>query len=51
MIEFFGSGLGQKYICGQSGYGTLKVTVSEKWTDGINSCFTWCFFKTKLSIQ
>lgn len=28
MIEFFGSGLGQKYICGQSGYRTLKVTVS-----------------------
>ena len=22
--------------CGQSCYGTLKLTVSEEWTDGIN---------------
>ena len=25
-----------KYDCGQSCYGTLKLTVSEEWTDGRN---------------
>ena len=26
--------------CGQSCDGTLKLTVSEEWTDGINGFFT-----------
>ena len=25
-----------KYDCGQSCYGTLKLTVSEEWADGVN---------------
>ena len=27
--------------CGQSGDGTLKLTVSAEWIDGINWFFAW----------
>ena len=35
--------------CGQSGHGTLKLTVSREWIDGMNWFFVyWCKFrKTK----
>ena len=33
-LKIFGVGL-VKNGCGQSGDGTLKLTVSEEWTDGI----------------
>ena len=31
-----------KNVLGQSGQGTLKLNVSQKWTDGSNSFFTCC---------
>ena len=35
-----------KKWCDQSGHGTLKSTVSQKWIDWINSFFTcWCKFR------
>ena len=45
MIEHFWGEHGQKNGCGQSGDWTLKLTVSEKWTDGTLNWFlhvdTW----------
>ena len=38
LIENFLNGHGQKW-CGQSGYGTRKLTLSQEWTDGINWFF------------
>ena len=35
---------GQKSGCGQSGDGTLKLAVSEEWTDGINWFFV-CWYR------
>ena len=29
--------------CGQSGYETLKLNVSQEWTVGINWFFPWCY--------
>ena len=34
--------------CGQSCYGTLKLTVSEEWTDGINWFFACWYRFTKI---
>ena len=34
--------------CGQSGDGTLKLTLSEKWTDGINWFFACSYRSTKI---
>ena len=32
--------------CGQSGHGTLKLTVSQEWIDGMNWFFAcWCKFR------
>ena len=39
LIENFLSGM-VKNGCGQSGCGTLKLTVFQEWTDGINCFFT-----------
>ena len=39
LIENFLSGM-VKNGCGQSGYGILKLTVFQEWTDGINCFFT-----------
>ena len=36
-----------KNECGQSCDGTLKLTVTEDWTDGINWSFA-CWYKWKL---
>ena len=37
-----------KNRCGQSCYGTLKLTVSEEWTDGINWFFACWYRFTKI---
>ena len=31
--------------CGQSGDGTVKLTVSKEWTDGINHFIYWYWFR------
>ena len=36
-----------KNDCGQSGHETLKFTVSQKWTDGINWFFECCYILRK----
>ena len=41
MIENFWMGM-FKNGCGQSGHRTLKLTVSQKWVDGINWFFPRC---------
>ena len=42
-LKFFGVGMVKNGFCqngfGQSGDGTLKLTVSEEWTDGITDFF------------
>ena len=43
MIENFWGEHGQKWVC-QSGDGTLKLTVFEEWTDGIN-WFYACWYR------
>ena len=42
-LKIFGVGM-VKNGCGQSGDGSLKLTVSEEWTDGIN-WFVLCWYK------
>ena len=44
--EIFGVGM-VKNGCEQSGQGTLKLTVSQEWIDGMNWFFAYCCkFKT-----
>ena len=46
MLKILGVGV-VKNACGQSGDGTLKLTLSEEWTNGINWFFAcWCRFIT-----
>ena len=40
--KFFGWAFA-KNGCGQSGHGTLKLTVSRKWTDEIKWFFSWWY--------
>ena len=48
VIGNFGGVMMVKNGCGQSGDRTLKLTVSEKWTDGINWFFAWWYRFTKI---
>ena len=36
--------------CGQPGNGTLKLTVSQKWTDGIKLFFSSWYNKRRLKV-
>ena len=47
IFEILGVGI-VKNGCGQSCYGTLKLTVSEEWTDGINWFFACWYRFTKI---
>ena len=49
MIENYWGGHGQKWVC-QSGDRTLKLTVSEGWTDGINWFFGWWYRFIKIKV-
>ena len=36
--------------CGQAGYETLKLNVSQEWTVEINWFFAWCYKFMKLKV-
>ena len=44
MIENFWGEHGQKNVCVQSGDWTLKLTLSEKWTDGTFKLIFACWY-------